>query len=392
MSDSLFYTFVLMNGEGQEEPGSTITIGGKKRYIINSTLWVMLYWLIIGVFVFGYENIIVYQYRGVSYILYSLLIYIVPPVLFGIPFLILEQLFFLKWINRLNFYMALFTRAVLYLAGIYFSYSLVQHYGVRYLPATLFQEPFILKFVFVWGLGSILALMFHNLSSRHDPKIFKSWLKGAYHKPNQEERVFLFCDINKSTPAAEQLGSRKYFDFLNHFYSLIAPIIQKYKGEIYQYVGDEVVISWPLNQALKSNNALELFFSMKEEIAKHNSFFYRNFRFIPTIKGSLHVGQVTRGEINTLKREFIYTGDVLNTASRMYSICKEKDVPLVISRRLLKQFSNLHWFHFRDEGIFQAEGKQKKVYLYSVERKSYRPIVTNYMKKENSLQHSHYEK
>lgn len=243
------------------------------------------------------------------------------------------------------------------------------------LSASYFSEPFLLKFTFVWGLGSILALMFHNLSSRHDPKIFRSWLKGAYHKPSQEERVFLFCDINGSTPIAERLGSRAYFDFLNHFYSLIAPVIQKYNGEIYQYVGDEVVISWPLDKALEANNALELFFRMKAELEKHSDFFCDNFSFIPTIKGSLHVGQVTRGELNTVKKEFIYTGDVLNTASRMYRICKEKDVSLVISRRLLKKFSNLHRFHFRDGGFFHPEGKQKKLYLYAVERKNYRPII-----------------
>ena len=358
-----------MEGLGQE-----ITIG-KKKHVLRNSLWVMLYWVIIGTFAFGYESILVQGDKSTRELLFSFLIYTIPPVLFGAPFLILEQLFFLRWINKLDFYKALTTRAVLYLAGIIISYSLIEYFGSKVLPEVLFKEPFMLKFLFVWGLGSILALMFHNLSSRHDPKIFRSWLQGAYHKPRQEERVFLFCDINKSTPAAERLGSRRYFDLLNHFYSLITPIIQKHEGEIYQYVGDEVVISWPLHKALESNNALELFFRMKEELEKHKEFFYSHFRFIPTIKGSLHVGQVTRGEFNTLKKEFIYTGDVLHTTSRMYAICKERDVPLVISRKLLKNFTDLHRFYIHDIGLFRAEGKQKKVYLYAVERKNYRPVI-----------------
>ncbi|ELR70239.1 Adenylate cyclase [Fulvivirga imtechensis AK7] len=342
-----------------------------KERIIGYAWWITLYWLIIGLFAFGYETILLSQEWPVNLYIFALGVYTLPPVIFGLPFLILEQLFVLKWMNMLNFYLALIIRSMLYLMGIIAAYSLIQYFGPLIFPATFFKEPFLLKFIFVWGLGSILALLFYSLSSKHDPKMFMSWLRGEYHKPKQEDRVFLFCDINKSTPVAERLGSRLYFDFLNEFYSFITPIIQRYEGEVYQYVGDEIVISWPLQKGLANNNALELFFEIKAALEKKAAFFLKSFHYAPTIKGSLHVGQITKGELNAIKKEFIYTGDVLNTTSRMYAICKEKDVPLVISRGLLEQFSEPDRYVIHDEGYFLPRGKQEKIYIYSIpERQS----------------------
>lgn len=340
-----------------------------KKQILGYARWVTLYWLIVGLLAFCYEAILISEENSAIRYLFTFSVYILPPVVFGLPFLILEQIFILNWMSRLNFYLALLTRSVLYLSGIAVAYTLIRHFGPLVFPGIFFKEPFLLKFIFVWSLGSILALLFYSLSSKHDPKMFMSWLRGEYHMPKQEERIFLFCDINESTPIAERLGSRVYFDFLNQFYSLITPIIQNYEGEVYQYVGDEIVISWPLKKGLTNNNALELFFEIKSTLEKNTSLFLKNFHFVPSIKGSLHMGQITKGKLNSIKREFIYTGDVLNTTSRMYTICKKRDVPLVISRRLLKQYSGLDRFVINDEGYFLPRGKQEKIYIYSITKK-----------------------
>jgi len=49
-----------------------------------------------------------------------------------------------------------------------------------------------------------------------------------------------------STPLAERLGPASVHEFLNRVFQLASDPIDDHEGEIYQYVGDEVVITWLL--------------------------------------------------------------------------------------------------------------------------------------------------
>ena len=74
--------------------------------------------------------------------------------------------------------------------------------------------------------------------------MFWSMLIGEYHKPKNENRIFIFLDINESTSIAEDLGHTRYFMMLRRFFRDITLPIMANDGEIYQYVGDEVVLNW----------------------------------------------------------------------------------------------------------------------------------------------------
>jgi adenylate cyclase len=54
----------------------------------------------------------------------------------------------------------------------------------------------------------------------------------------------MFVDLLSSTTIAEALGNEKYHNLLHDFYADITNPIIYNKGEIYQYVGDEVIVSW----------------------------------------------------------------------------------------------------------------------------------------------------
>ncbi len=337
------------------------------RYNLRNATWITIYWAIVGLMAFGFESIVLFNTRTLVDHIVTFLLFMVPPILVGLPFIIFEKEILKPWIHKYNFKESLVWRILIYLGGILGVYS-----GIRFLISrTSFinldpDEFFLLKYAFVWGIGSILVLIFNNLSERLDPSIFKSWLKGEYFKPRDEIRVFLFCDINHSTTIAEDLGSASYFQFLDKFYDLITPAIKKYRGEIYQYVGDEVVISWTLDKAKYKNNAIELFFYLQKILNTNAIDFLDRFGYRPEIKGSLHYGTVTKGEVGLIKKELIYTGDVLNTASRMHKISKEHKVPLVISEDLLLEFSALQSFQIRNEGEFLLSGKRECLNLMSV--------------------------
>ncbi|WP_044220009.1 hypothetical protein [Chitinophaga pinensis] len=58
----------------------------------------------------------------------------------------------------------------------------------------------------------------------------------------------MFLDLNSSTTIAETLGDKRYHAFLKDIFTDITnPILDK-KGEIYQYVSDEVIVAWPFRR------------------------------------------------------------------------------------------------------------------------------------------------
>ncbi len=53
----------------------------------------------------------------------------------------------------------------------------------------------------------------------------------------------MFLDIKSSTTIAEQLGLENYYSLLNYFFHEISELVRSTKAEIYQYIGDEVVLT-----------------------------------------------------------------------------------------------------------------------------------------------------
>jgi adenylate cyclase len=58
----------------------------------------------------------------------------------------------------------------------------------------------------------------------------------------------MFIDLKDSTPIAEKLGNIPYFKFIREFIYQISIALIEHDGIIYQYVGDEIVVSWYFNQ------------------------------------------------------------------------------------------------------------------------------------------------
>ena len=64
----------------------------------------------------------------------------------------------------------------------------------------------------------------------------------------------MFLDLKGSTAIAEKIGNQQFFKLLSDFYSDITDMILQTKGEIYQYVGDEVIVSWTIPKGIEESN------------------------------------------------------------------------------------------------------------------------------------------
>ncbi|MDH3648807.1 MAG: adenylate/guanylate cyclase domain-containing protein [Saprospiraceae bacterium] len=185
-----------------------------------------------------------------------------------------------------------------------------------------------------------------------------------YHQPREVSRIYMFLDIKGSTSIAEKLSNRIYSAFLKEFFYDVSDAIILYKGEIYQYVGDEIIVVWPLRKA--NENCIHCFFKMVEIIKEKESIYQAKYELVPAFKAGIHTGQVVETEVGKQKKEIVYHGDVLNTTSRIEGKCNELGQKLLISQDMLSHLNLGNDFHVEEKGEIELRGKSKKMALYGV--------------------------
>jgi adenylate cyclase len=174
----------------------------------------------------------------------------------------------------------------------------------------------------------------------------------------------MFMDLKSSTTIAERLGEERYFNFLNDTFSTATPGILATEGEIYQYVGDEIVISWLTKNGLQKANCIRCYYKMTDLLRDQSAYFEATYGTKPIFKAGLHFGPVITGEMGIVKREIVYSGDVLNTASRIQSLCNEMNSEILISNSLLKQIDlGFLGKTTKTMGNISLRGKQEKIAL-----------------------------
>jgi adenylate cyclase len=158
-----------------------------------------------------------------------------------------------------------------------------------------------------WSVGLYIAsiigwsLFYGEVSQNLGQGVLHNFFTGKYHTPVEEERVFMFLDMKASTTIAERIGHVKYFEMLKTYFSDLTKPIIEYSGEIYQYVGDEIVVSWKLQNGLQNNNCIRCFFAMKSAIEIQSEKYVEKFGILPGFKAGVHLGKVTTGEIGVVK-------------------------------------------------------------------------------------------
>jgi adenylate cyclase len=100
-----------------------------------------------------------------------------------------------------------------------------------------------------------------DLNSLLGQNVLLSFVTGRYFRPRIEERVFLFIDMKNSTDVAERLGEVDFHRLLNRFVSDLTGSIVAHKGQIHKYVGDELIVTWPLAVGLRDARCLRACFA-----------------------------------------------------------------------------------------------------------------------------------
>lgn len=221
---------------------------------------------------------------------------------------------------------------------------------------------FQLKKLLVWAVILAFSQFALQLDRKFGHGILWKIILGKYHLPKEEYRVFMFADIKGSTTIAETIGDMKYHLLLRDFFSDVTNAIINSQGIIYKYVGDQVIVSW--NSAGK--HCIKCFFDMKKSIESKKEAYLQNYGLIPEFKAGIHAGKVIAGEIGIIKRDITYSGDVLNTTSRIQDKCTELDVLLIISNELLAETSLQSEYVAQPIGTIKLKGKNKVIGLHAI--------------------------
>jgi len=225
-----------------------------------------------------------------------------------------------------------------------------------------------LQSFFTWLIVIMVTLIALQVGDKYGPGVFGSFLMGKYFQPRREERIFMFLDLRSSTTIAEQLGEVRYFNFIKDVFKDVTPAILYAKGEIYQYVGDEIIVSWKMEKGIAQANCINCFFEVQSALLGRTNYYEKNYDGLkPTFKAGLHYGYVMAGEIGVVKRDIAFSGDVLNTTARIQSKCNELGVNILVSEYLLDKLAlKDNNFHARAIGEVLLRGKQEKVALYTL--------------------------
>jgi adenylate cyclase len=242
---------------------------------------------------------------------------------------------------------------------------------VRHLDPRRFLTSFTEAHLFFYALPffTVLAVAIQfvrQMNRMIGANVLRYFAAGVYRRPKAEERIFLFLDLEGSTQLAERLGSAGYFELLRRFVDDLTDPVLEAEGEIYQYAGDEVVLTWPIQAGVRAANCVRCFFEIRAAIARHAAWYEHDFGVVPRFRGGLHGGTVTGGELGDLKQQIVFVGDILNTAARLEDYAKRTGVDLVVSGALLEQLTLPPGIESKPHGELALRGKQARETAFSL--------------------------
>ncbi len=207
----------------------------------------------------------------------------------------------------------------------------MQPYGADYDATTLSQD---LSFAFIITLIVNATLRVRTLVG---PRVLSNFLLGRYYRPEEENRIFMFLDLADSTQLSEQLGALRVQALIREFFDDVAGPVMYFNGETHRYIGDEVVVIWPLTGTARDQDCVKCVFAVQDRIRRRADYYQREYGVVPRFRVGLHGGPVVVSEIGQDKREIVYFGDTINTAARLASSCKQLGCEVLISKVLAER-------------------------------------------------------
>jgi adenylate cyclase len=270
------------------------------------------------------------------------------------------------WLGRLSFTKSLIVRSTIYAAIIVIIQGFSLGEIIAGLPVEASHPGFWSGFASAAMIAVLMNLTF-SIANIIGPRAFLNFVTGRYHSPVEEDRFTLFVDIAGSTGLAERLGGLAIHRLLDRTFRLLTMAVVDYHGEVLNYVGDEVIVTWREHRGAIDCRPLRCFMAMRDELARASRQFEREFGVVPRIRRSLHFGPVIVGEIGDVKRAIVFNGDVMNTTARLEELSRSVDGGFLASRTAMERFFSKPPFALHDLGRLPIRGRAGGIDVFGIE-------------------------
>jgi adenylate cyclase len=214
----------------------------------------------------------------------------------------------------------------------------------------------------------VIVVIFAQFSSLLGFHRFINLLAGRYYRPVREERAFLFLDLKDSSELTIKLGDVRFHEFLAQFFYEADRAIVKTGGEIVAYVGDAVIVTWPLLEDRTQNArplvALGEILQRLEEVSPD---FIEKYGRAPAIRAALHGGPVVVGECGDSRRQITFLGEVVNMTARIETEAKALGKDYLASVTVLHTLELLPNIKTKSVGKVMLKGARAPLELFQIE-------------------------
>lgn len=221
----------------------------------------------------------------------------------------------------------------------------------------------ILIFTYIISVSIFLGKV---INKKLGEGILWNLILGKYRQPKEDRLLFLFMDLKSSTTYAELLGHRKYSELIQDCFSDLTPAVSACHAKIYQYVGDEAVLSWKYADGIKQANCIRVFFHFKSILKTRSQYYLDTYGFVPEFKAGINGGRIMVAEVGYLKRSIAYHGDAINTAARIQGQCNSFERDILLSEKIVNDVQKTNQVNFIELEDIQLKGKKEKVKLFSI--------------------------
>lgn len=200
-------------------------------------------------------------------------------------------------------------------------------------------------------------------------EVFINFLIGRYHRPVEEERIFLFLDVVGSTAFAETHGDLRAQEYLSAIFATLAEPVRRNLGSTDDYIGDMAMITWPMARGLTAARCVSCLFDVRDRIEAESEAWAARFGTVPRLRAALHGGSVVTAEVGVDRHKIAYFGDAVNVTSRIEALCRPLGVEILISEDLLARLPGLpEGVTARSLGAHSLRGRDQRIAVATLER------------------------
>lgn len=247
------------------------------------------------------------------------------------------------------------------------TYSLVIVFGVA-LPGLWSEASQNESFPVVFAISAFIAFAFSigmEITRLLGKEATTALISGRYQQARLEDRVILFADVVGSTALAERIGQLQFHDFLRDVAQDLAEAVEATKGDVHKYVGDAVIVTWPMDKGIRNAACLVCAQKMHHALEMRASEYQKQYGTTARLRVAIHCGEVAAGEIGDWKKEIALLGDPMNTTARIEGAAKAFNADIVISDELARRLPAEAKHGFEELPHYAASGKQEELVLWS---------------------------